>query len=111
MRADIWMPLYIGDYLADTIGLSNSEHGAYLLSIMKYWRKGYALTPAELEEVCGRDIDRVGRFFVMEGGRWHHKRIDEELKRAWDRKKAAEAKSRKGVDARRRAGSLPPKKP
>lgn len=48
-KTPVWMPLYIGDYLGDTIGLSNSEHGAYLLSMMAYWRKGESLTPPELK--------------------------------------------------------------
>ena len=110
VRTDIWMPLYIGDYLGDTIDLTNAEHGAYLRSIMMYWRKGESLTIKELKAVCGKEIDRVSRFFVMDEGRWHHKRVDEELKLACDRKKVAEARSKKGVDARRRLGMLPKEK-
>jgi uncharacterized protein YdaU (DUF1376 family) len=100
-KTDIWMPLYIGDYLKDTIGLTYAEHGAYLLALMKYWSKGEALTPAELKEVCRGEIDRVGRFFTMHNGRWHHKRADEELGKAAVRSKAAQINSRKGVLARK----------
>lgn len=108
MKTDIWMPLYIGDYLADTIDLTNAEHGAYLKSLMMYWRKGESLTPKELRAVCGRDVDRVSRFFIMDDRRWHHKRVDQELEIAHKRKVAAEERSRKGVEARRKSGLLPP---
>jgi uncharacterized protein YdaU (DUF1376 family) len=102
------MPLYIGDYLADTIDLTNSEHGAYLKSLMMYWRKGGALTSAELRAVCGKDVDRVSRFFSSYDGCWHHKRVDRELALAAKRKGAAEVKAQKSIAARKKIGLLPP---
>ena len=106
MKVDVWMPIYIGDYLADTIGLTHSQHGAYLLSIFKYWQKGESLTSSELREVTGREIDRVSQFYVWEGNRWHHKRIDGELDRARVNKERAHEKAMKGVEARRKAGQI-----
>lgn len=100
------MPLYVGDYMADTIGLGVRQHGAYLLAMMAYWQKGEALTSDELWKICGRDVDRICRFFVWCDERWHHKRIDEELARAADFMAKAHAKAMKGVEARRKLGQI-----
>ena len=51
-KVDIWMPIYIGDYLGDTIELSAAEHGAYLLLLMHYWLK---------KGEIGEDIERLSR--------------------------------------------------
>lgn len=82
-----WMPLYIADYLKDTIHLSAAEHGAYMLLIMRYWQDGglpadekmvarYSrLSPAEWAE--SRDV-----LISLFGPNWSHPRIDEELAKA-----------------------------
>jgi uncharacterized protein YdaU (DUF1376 family) len=79
-----WMPLYVGDYLGDTGHLTTAQHGAYLLLMMHYWRKGELpdddrqlskITKLPLKTWC--DYRATLQDFFYEG--WKHKRIDAEL--------------------------------
>src|ERR1700693_5916547 len=79
-----WMPLYVGDYLGDTGHLTTTQHGAYLLLMMHYWRKGELpyddrqlskITKLPLKTWC--DCRPTLQDFFHEG--WKHKRIDAEL--------------------------------
>jgi uncharacterized protein YdaU (DUF1376 family) len=82
-----WMPLYIGDYLADTMHLSIEEHGAYLLLIMHYWQNGgLPKDNLSLRKIVGVNgykwrwiRQAIAPFFDDE---WRHKRIDRELEKA-----------------------------
>jgi len=50
-KPDLWMPWYIGDYLADTTHLSNAEHGSYMLMLAHAWmNKG--LLPLDENRLC-----------------------------------------------------------
>jgi uncharacterized protein YdaU (DUF1376 family) len=107
-KADVWMPLYIGDYLADTTRLTTEQHGAYLLMIMDYWRNG----PPPDEKIVLQNITRLSdflwkkhwpvlqKFFRLENGQWHHKRIDAEKAEAVSGKAGASEKARKAAEAR-----------
>jgi len=81
-----WMPLYVGDYLGDTGHLTTAQHGAYLLLMMHYWRKGELpdddrqlakITKLPLKTWCS--YRSVLQDFFHSG--WKHKRIDAELER------------------------------
>ncbi|SHH68943.1 YdaU family protein [Bradyrhizobium erythrophlei] len=78
-----WMPLYVGDYLGDTGHLTTAQHGAYLLLMMHYWRKGELpdddrqlskITKLPLKTWC--EYRPTLQDFFCEG--WKHKRIDAE---------------------------------
>jgi hypothetical protein len=47
------MPLYVGDYLADTGRLTTEQPGAYLLLILDYWRNGALPDDSILATICG----------------------------------------------------------
>lgn len=108
-KPDDWMPLHIGAYLADTTHLTRDQHGAYLLLLMAYWRKGEALpaddgqlaamakaTPAEWRKM--RPI--IGALFTEEGGRWYQKRCEEELEKARGKMAAKSEAGRAGAQSR-----------
>ena len=107
-KADIWMPLYIGDYLADTTRLTTEQHGAYLLLIMDYWRNG----PPPDDDSILENITKmkakewkktkqfVMNFFALKDGVWLHTRIERELSDAAAGKAKAEEKAKKAAEAR-----------
>jgi len=79
-----WMPLYIPDFLADTMHLSAAETGAYLCLIMDYWlhdglpdddRKLAMI--ARVQPKSWKEMRPTIQAFFRDG--WHHKRIDAEL--------------------------------
>lgn len=90
-RPDTWMPLYPGDYLRDTMHLSLEEHGAYIKLILHYWMTGGPIdgSPASIQLVLGisghkwkKLTKSVTPFFVLEGNRFRHHRVDVELAKA-----------------------------
>lgn len=87
-KPDTWMPFYVADYLADTSHLKLSEHGAYLLLIICYWRFAKALPDDDerLSRIVGlgkaewRKVrPALEPFFYIFNGLWVHKRIEELL--------------------------------
>ena len=105
---DLWMPLYIGDYMSGTSRLTTEQHGAYLLLIMDYWKNG-ALpdNDAILAQITRLSLDAwsmhravLERFFAVEGGEWTHKRIEREMESAREKKQKASEKAKAAAQAR-----------
>ena len=108
MKTDIWMPLYIGDYLADTSRLTTEQHGAYLLLIMDYWRNGRLPDNDEvLAQITRMSIDAWSNarsillaYFQIENGYWIQKRIEQVLSDLKTRKETAVTRAKAGALAR-----------
>jgi uncharacterized protein YdaU (DUF1376 family) len=99
-----WMPMYWGNYLADTRHLSRAQHGAYLLLIAHYWTTGSLPDDdRQLANITGSTLDEfqvdkpVLQRFFYDG--WKHKRIDRELKRHMEIYAKRLAASEKGTMA------------
>jgi uncharacterized protein YdaU (DUF1376 family) len=107
-KTDIWMPLFIGDYLADTSRLTTEQHGAYLLLIMDYWRNGPPPDDDSVlqnitkmrEQEWQKSKQIVMKFFDLVDGKYTHSRIDKELSDAAKAKDKAEAKAKKAAESR-----------
>jgi uncharacterized protein YdaU (DUF1376 family) len=107
-KINVWMPLFIGAYLADTQRLSTEQHGAYLLLIMDYWMNGAPPDDdEELAQITKLTVSgwkkmkaKIMKFFSLSDGRWSHKRIEKELTAAKQNKSKAVEKARAAAAAR-----------
>ena len=97
-KPDTWMPLYVGDYLRDTMHLTAEQHGHYLLAIIAYWTRGGPLPDDDeiLSEICKMRVKNrqnslmvLRQFFVRSNAELRHRRIDAELAHARDKSEQA----------------------
>ncbi|URD60471.1 YdaU family protein [Sphingomonas sp. KRR8] len=107
-KIDAWMPLWIGDYLADTQRLSTEQHGAYLLLLMDYWRCG--ALPAD-DDVLARIVGlkasvwakarrAILPFFEERDGYLVHHRVEAERAKALANQERRTEKAQAAAQAR-----------
>ena len=113
-KTDLWMPLYVGEYLADTGHLTTTQHGAYLLLIMHYWRKRELPSDdkqlaaiAKLPLRIWLDTKETLQAFFYDG--WRHKRIEAEFQRRLEvSEKRASAGAKGGLRSRSKSEANAP---
>jgi uncharacterized protein YdaU (DUF1376 family) len=111
-RADIWMPLYWGDYHKDTGHLNGTQHGFYMLLIGHYWTTGkplpnddrqlWRIVRADSIKHWKRERPIIEPFFTLDAaeGVWHHARIEREIDASLERKDKAKQRAEKAARTR-----------
>ncbi len=105
-KVDIWMPLYVNDYLGDTMHLSTLEHGIYFLLMLHYWKKGQLTGDMSrllaISKLTADDtsilLGVLEEFFHYESieDKWYHSRIDHEIGNAESRRESSRLNGLKG---------------
>ena len=122
-----FMPLWVSDFVGDTLDLEAKEIGAYMLILMTMWgRDGYLPNDSKkLQRVarCGRDWPRVWasiqHYFTVEGDKITQNRLLKELQKVASKRqvnaqngsRGGHAKALKNKDVPLANASHSPKQP
>lgn len=117
MTLDSWFPCYPAKLIGDTPRLSPHDFGAYWRLLCDYYQNGpLPNDDDDLRNITGvdkadwhRTKGKLMVFFELNGdGRLHNKKADEVIAHREAMVKSTLENSRKGVEARRAKGQLPP---
>lgn len=103
----IWFRFYVGDYIADTMHLTTTEHGAYLLILCHQWRQGH-IPEGDLPRVARMDADawsiaqaRLKHLLsIDDAGLYFSARLDREKDEFLGKSRKAHEKAKKAAEAR-----------
>ncbi len=102
-----YIELHIRDFIADTQGLSQSEHGAYFLLLLEYYRKAEPL-PNDIIRLCsiakaGTQKERHALTVILDqyfqvgpDGFRHNDRADEEIEKYKNKQRANQENGKLG---------------
>ena len=109
-----YLPLWTDAYLADTVHLTNEEHGIYLRLLMAAWRTVDCALPMDdrrLARTVGLSLNEwaavketILEFFTLEDGRYKQKRLFREREILVSRKRSG-SKGGKTAQANRKQNS------
>lgn len=111
MATPPWFPLYVGDYLRDTMHLTTEQHGAYMLLLMAQWTSGSI--PDDNDRLAA--ITRLSitgwlamrpvllEYFSIKGGALTNNRLERERERTIGIQDKRRAAGKKGASGRWKA--------
>ena len=110
------MPVYIGDYLADTMHLSTEQHGAYLLLLFHLWRRGILQDDdVVLAQITGLSVKAwsicrtvLAEFFEIRDGFWHHRRVERERIKVAAKQQSNSSRAKLAASSRWGTAAKPP---
>ncbi len=116
-KTDIWMPVFIGDHLAETWRLNTTQHGAYFLLLATAWKSGGSL-PDDDEELAAivrlspeewqQNRSRLAALFTVADGVWRHERLTDEYERATENQQAKVRAGNRSAAARQQNANPSP---
>lgn len=104
----VWLPLYIGDFFAETHRFTTRQRGAYALMMADYWhRPRPPYSDSILQQITGltpcawrQDKDVLLGCFEIQNDRLIHPRWEELLREAIAQRTSYSERGRKGAQAR-----------
>jgi uncharacterized protein YdaU (DUF1376 family) len=104
------MPLWVGDYLSDTLHLTLEQHGAYTRILMVTWNNGCKPLPDDAEYMhrmlgCSRQRwfqirEKLAPFFDLSEGTWRSRRLELEWRKLQEKRKQQSENAKRRYEAK-----------
>jgi uncharacterized protein YdaU (DUF1376 family) len=108
-RTDIWMPVFPGDWLKQTMHLDLMQYGALMLLAIAYWSRQGPLPDdnQQLATICRIDVatfekikPTLAAFFKTNNGYWRNAWWDDLIIKAQEQKARNTARAKHAAQAR-----------